>query len=81
MDLFAKPPLGPDAKAIPHQQHPNEQFGINRWAASMAVEIRQMRTDAAQVDEPINRPQEVILWDMILQRELVKQCRLRFLLW
>jgi hypothetical protein len=29
MHLFAQPPLGPDTKAIPHQQHPDQQFGIN----------------------------------------------------
>jgi len=80
MDLLAEPPLGADAKAIAHQQHPNEQFRINRRAASMAVEIRKMSSDAAQIDKPIYRPQQVILWDMTLQRELIKQRRLRFLL-
>jgi hypothetical protein len=39
-----------------------------------------MRADAAQIQMPINRTQQVILWHMIFQRELVKQRRLRFLL-
>jgi hypothetical protein len=81
MDLLTKSPLRPDAKAIPHQQHPDQQFWVNRRATSMAVEIRYMRTDAAQIDKPNNRPQQMILWNMIFQRELIKQSRLRLLLW
>jgi len=40
MHLFAEPPLRPDAKAVADQQHPDQQFGINRRAARVAVEIR-----------------------------------------
>ncbi len=47
----------------------------------MAVEICQIGADTAQVDEPINRPKEMILRHMIFQQELVEQCRLRFLPW
>jgi hypothetical protein len=57
------------------------QFRINGWAASVAVETRQMRRDAAQVNEPINRPQAMALWNVIFQRKLIKQCHLRFLPW
>ncbi|SLN71509.1 hypothetical protein PEL8287_03956 [Roseovarius litorisediminis] len=45
----------------------------------MAVELRKMRADAAKIDEPVDGAQQVILWDMILKRELVEQRRLRFL--
>lgn len=37
-------------------------------------------TDTAQVNEPINRAQQVILGDIFFQREFVKQRRLCFLL-
>lgn len=40
-----------------------------------------MRPNAAQINKAIYRPQKLILLDMILQRELVKQCSLCFLLW
>ncbi len=73
MHLFAEPPLGPDAEAIADQQHPDQQLGIDGRTARVAVEIRKMGADAAQVDEPINGPQQVILRDMILQRELTEQ--------
>jgi len=81
VDLLTEPPLGPDAKTIPDQQHPDQQLGIDGRATGVAVELGQMGADAAQVDEPINRPQKVILWNVILQRELVEQRRLRFLSW
>jgi hypothetical protein len=45
----------------------------------VAVEIRQMRADFAQINEPINRPQQMILGDVFFQRELIEQRRLRFL--
>src|SRR6056297_2329201 len=79
MHLLAEPPLGPDAEAIPDQQHADQQFGIDGGAARVAVELRKMRPDAAKIDEPVDGAQQVILWDMILKRELVEQRRLRFL--
>ncbi|SLN60796.1 hypothetical protein PEL8287_03311 [Roseovarius litorisediminis] len=79
MHLFAEPSLGPDTEAIADQQHADQQFGIDGGAARVAVELRKMRADAAKIDEPVDGAQQVILWDMILKRELVEQRRLRFL--
>jgi hypothetical protein len=42
-------------------------------------EIRKMGTDAAQVDEPLDRSKKVILGNVVLTRKLVEQGRLRFL--
>ena len=73
MRLRESYPLG-----IPHQQHPDQELGIDRWAACVALDVRKVRPDTAQINKPINRPQLVILPDMILQGELIKQRRLRF---
>ena len=54
----------------------NEQFRVNRRAAGMAVELGQVRSDAVQVHKPVNRSQEVVLRDVVVERELIKQCRL-----
>ncbi|KZX95319.1 hypothetical protein A3722_18740 [Sulfitobacter sp. HI0027] len=81
MHLFAEPSLRTNAEAIADQQHPDQQLGIDRRAAGMAVEIRKVGADATQVDEPINGSKQVILGNMILQRELVEQRRLRLLSW
>ena len=40
--LLAQPPFGANAVAVANQQHPDEQFGINRRPAGRAVKWRQM---------------------------------------
>jgi hypothetical protein len=45
----------------------------------VAVELSKIGAETTEIDEAINRPKQMILRDMILQRELVKQRRLRFL--
>src|SRR6056297_2148672 len=79
MDLFAQPPFRPDAEAIANQQHPDQQFGIDRRAAGMAVETGKMGADAAQIDKPVDGSKQVIHGDVILKRELVEKCCLSFL--
>jgi hypothetical protein len=39
-----------------------------------------MLTDARQIDKPVNRPQQVILGNVIVYRELMKQRALRLVL-
>jgi hypothetical protein len=51
MDFLAEPPFGPDAKAIAHQKHPDQQLWVNRRATSVAIEIGQLRSDAAQINK------------------------------
>ena len=38
-DLFTQSPSGSNAKAISHQQHPDQQLGANRRATRVAVEL------------------------------------------
>jgi hypothetical protein len=42
VNLLTQPPLGTNAVAVAYQQHPDEQFGINRRPASGAVKWRQV---------------------------------------
>jgi hypothetical protein len=42
MNLLAQPLFGTNAVAVANQQHPDEQFGINRRPASRAVKWRQV---------------------------------------
>jgi hypothetical protein len=84
MHLLAKPTLRPDAEAVAHDQHPDHQLGINRRTAHRAVERRQLPPQARQnnssrssalrqVDEAIDRPQEMIGRHMRIEREVVEQ--------
>lgn len=52
MDLFAQPPRRADAKVIADQEHSDRQFRIKGGAAPLAVEIRQMRANGAEINEP-----------------------------
>ena len=54
MHLFTEPPLRADAKAIANWQHADQRFWIDRQAASVALEICEMRADTGQINEPIN---------------------------
>ena len=57
VDLLAQAPLGADAEAIAHDQHPDHQFGIDRWPTHRAVEGGQLPPQLAEFDEPVDRPQ------------------------
>src|SRR6266571_4349380 len=41
-DLLAEPTLMADAIAVPHQQYPDHQLGIDRGAANVAVQRPQL---------------------------------------
>jgi len=77
MHLLAQPPLRPDAHAITDNQHPDHQLGIDRGPSSLAVERPQMLADAGQIDEPVNRTEQMICRNMSLQVEAVEQRFLR----
>ena len=42
VDLFAEAPLRADAEAIPDDEHPDHQLGIDRRATHRAVERREV---------------------------------------
>ena len=54
MHLFTEPPLRADVTTIANQQHADQQFWIDRRAASVALDICEMRADIGQINEPIN---------------------------
>ena len=81
MDLFAEPPLGPDAHAIAQQQHTDHQLGIGRRAAARAVERRQQRPHMRQIEEPVDTAHRVIQRHEPFDLELLKQRALRDLPW
>jgi hypothetical protein len=56
MDFLAQAPLRTDAKAITDDQHPDQQFGIDRWTSYRAVEGRQFSPQLPKLDEPVDGP-------------------------
>jgi hypothetical protein len=72
MHLFTQLTFRPDSKAVSDQQHIYQKLRINRWTAYVAVKLSQKLSDVDQVDKPINRTQQVILWDVVFERKLIK---------
>jgi hypothetical protein len=60
MHLFAQATLRTDAETISDQKHPDQQLGIDGGTAGVAVEICKVGTNAAQIDEPVDRSQQVV---------------------
>src|SRR3954463_16269743 len=73
MNLLAEPTPRADAEAIADQQHPDHQFRIDRRAPDHAVERCELAPQFTELDEPIDRAQQMISGNVPLQRELIEQ--------
>ena len=73
VDLLARPPFGADAAAAADQRHADRQLGVHRWTPDRAVERLESPPDAAQLDEAVDRAQQVIGGDVLLEAEAVEQ--------
>ncbi len=69
MNLLTPPTFRPNAKAIPRQEHPDQQLRINRRVARVAVELCQILADVVQIDKPIYQTQQVILRNMVFKED------------
>jgi hypothetical protein len=73
VDLLAQPALRADAEAVADNQHAHHQLGIDRGSSHVAVIGPQVRPQLAQIHEPIDPAQRVIVGDMPLNAEAVEQ--------
>src|SRR3954449_11530879 len=76
VDLLAQLPLRPDAEAVTHNQHSDQQFRRDRGTTGRAIECHQMRSHAFEINKPVDRPKHVLGWNVPLQRKLVEKSRL-----
>ena len=54
MHFLAQPALRSDAQTVPNQQHPDQQFRVNRRTARIAVKWCKVLTDTRQIHKPVN---------------------------
>ena len=73
MDLFAQPPFRADTEAVPDNQHPDQQLRIDRRPPRLAIEGCQVCPKPIEVNEAIDRPQQMRLGYVTFERELVEQ--------
>jgi len=72
VNLVAQPPLRSDTEAVTDQEHPDHQFRIDRGPTNATVERRQVPPDLLKVNKPIDRSQQVVGGNMLLERELIE---------
>jgi hypothetical protein len=65
--------LAADAVQVSNQQNPQQQLRIDRGTTSVAIALLQLFAHEPEVDMLINQPQQMILWNLIVQSEVVKQ--------
>ena len=73
MHFFAQPPLGADPHTVADEQHSDHQLGIDRGPPHLAVIGPQVFADITQIDEPVDRSQQVVRRNVVLDAEAVKQ--------
>jgi hypothetical protein len=69
MHLIAEPALGADPGAVADEEHADRQLRAARGAAHLAVERTQSLPNPGQVDEPVDRAQQVVGRHVPLQAE------------
>ena len=62
---------------VADDQHPDHQLGVDRGAPDLAVEGAQVRPQARQINDPVDRAEKMIGWNVPLQAELIEQRLLR----
>jgi hypothetical protein len=71
--LFTEPTLRPNPEAVADHEHSDHQLGIDRRPADAAVEGSELSPQFSELDEPIDRTNEMADRNMSLERELVEQ--------
>ena len=62
-----------DAIQIADQQDTQEQFGVNRRTARLAVAVLKLFTNEGKTDVLIDEPQQMRLRNLVFQAEVVEQ--------
>src|SRR3989454_10410225 len=73
MHLLAQPPLGADAKAVAHDQHPDHQLRIDRRTTRVTVERCEVPAQFAQIEKLIYASKQMISGYLRLKIEGVEE--------
>jgi len=65
--------LAADSVQIANQQNAEQKLRIDRRTTSIAIAVLQPLTHEAEVDMPIDQSQQVVLWNLIIQSEVIEQ--------
>ena len=73
MNLFAQPPLGSNAEAITHEQHPDHQLRVDRRTTCVTVERFKVASQLAEIEEVVDPAQQVIRGNVLIEVERVEE--------
>ena len=76
MNFLAEPGLGTNTVEIPQQQHPDQQFGIDGGPPGLAVKWCKLSAQWLEVEKPIHPAQKMIIGNVIVELEPIKQLSL-----
>src|SRR5450432_1613718 len=76
LHFTADQPLRADRKHIPHDQHPDHQFRIDRRATHRRIVRCKFAAKPRQIEGSIDLPYQVIFGDRIAKTKLVEQLTL-----
>src|SRR5665811_2094498 len=68
--------LRADRKDIPHDQHPDHQFRINRWATHRRIMRRKFAAKPGQIESGVDLPHQMIFGNRVTKLKLVEQLTL-----
>ena len=71
-DLVKQPPFTRDSVEIADQQDAQQKLGIDRRPGNLTVEWRQLFANRSKVHVSVDRAQQVIRWDTIVEAEIVE---------
>ena len=54
MHFLAQAPLRANAEAVPDDQHPDHELRIDRGAPGVAIELRQVPAQLAQIEHAVD---------------------------
>ncbi len=75
LDLLAQPPLRADAVAVADDEHADEQLGIDRRPAGVAVVVSELLAQIGERGrrEHVDPAQQMIGWNTIFEMKLVEE--------
>src|SRR5829696_9129729 len=76
LHFTADQPLRADRKHVPHDQHPDHQFWIDRRATHRRIVRWKFAAKPRQIESSIDLPHQVILRDRVAKMKLVEQLTL-----
>src|ERR1700755_161950 len=76
LHFTADQPLRADRKDIPHNQHPDHQFWIDRRATHGRIMRRKLAAKPGQIESSVDLPYQMILRNRVAKTKLVEKLTL-----